>query len=159
MNFKQRVIMLSSIGFGLGVLIQVVIIAISLSVDATGNMVYLSAQNYSGITGNPGTDLVINMLVSGLYGMLAMGGSSVYGIEEWGILKCTATHYLVTMASFFIIAFSFRWFTFDNLGGALIMFVAMTAVYVVIWLSNYISYKVELGKINKKLTKMKLANK
>lgn len=147
--------MMSSIGFGTGMLIGLLIAVFSLSQQVVDGNVYFSLQNYGGITNNSLANLVINMLVSGLYGMLAMGGSTVYSIESWGILKCTVVHYLVTMIGFFAIAFSFRWYTGENLVAAFITFLIMTVVYAMIWFGNYITYKIQLEQINRELAERK----
>ena len=84
-----------------------------------------------------------------------MGGSALYDIEEWGLLKCTVIHYIVVMGGYFILAFSLRWFTRDDTVEIVIVVAMMTVGYFIIWLVNYLSYKVQLNNINKELDELK----
>ena len=83
MNFKSRVIFLSSMGFALGMMIGTIITAVTATMEYADGTVYLCSKEFNDFIGNPLLAFVIQALVSGLYGMIGMGGSSVYYIEEW----------------------------------------------------------------------------
>lgn len=157
MNFKHRVIILSSLGFGLGVIVGVMICAVSATMSYSDGNLYLCSRELMDVIGNPLLAFTIQAFASGLYGVLGMGGSAVYSIEEWGLLKCTLTHYIAVIAGFFVLAFSMRWFTFrDILEPDVIITVAMiTLAYVIIWMVNYLSCKAQLKEINKELDELK----
>ena len=63
------------------------------------------------------------------------------------------------MTSYFVLAFSMRWFTVKDIRDALIMFVILVFVYFIIWIINYLTYKAELKAINKELEELKKADR
>ncbi|MBO4904347.1 MAG: DUF3021 domain-containing protein [Lachnospiraceae bacterium] len=156
MSFKQRVMMLSSIGFGLGVIAGTIIAAFTGTISHGGETLYLCAPEFIEAVGDPLTAFTIQAVLLGIYGVLAMGGSAVYSIENWSILRCTVTHYLTVLTGIYVLAFSLRWFNITDTKAILIMFLIMTPPYFLIWLINYISYKSEISKINKELEDIKL---
>ena len=156
MKFVHRVIILSSIGFGLGVIMGVMITAFSATLSYADGTLYLCSKELIEAVGDPLTAFTIQALISGLFGSIAMGGSSVYSIEKWGLVKCTAVHYVSTMVFFYILAFSMRWFTIREIDAVLIMFGVMSGAYVIVWLANHISCKLQLKKINRELEEFKL---
>ena len=155
MSFKQRVIMLSSIGFGLGVIAGTIIAAFSGTLSHDDGTMYLCAPELIEAVGDPLTAFTIQAIVLGFQGVLAMGGSAVYSIEKWSVLRCTLTHYLAVMAGIYTCAFTLRWFSISDTRAILIMFLILTPPYFLIWLINYISYKMELKKINSELEELR----
>ena len=158
MKFSHRVIMLSSIGFGIGVIMGVMITALTATLTYGDGTLYLCSKELSDSVGSPLLAFTIQAFFSGIYGVLAVGGSAVYGLEEWSVLKCTATHYIAVMCGYFVLAFTMRWFTPKDIDAILTMFIMMTIAYFIIWLINYLSYKAELNEINKELEHLKNGN-
>ncbi|MBR5420312.1 MAG: DUF3021 domain-containing protein [Lachnospiraceae bacterium] len=154
MKFSQRLILFSSIGFGLGVIVGVIICTVSATLSYADGTIHLCSNELLAAVGDPLFAFSIQTFASGLYGVLGFGGSAVYGIEEWGLLKCTLIHYLAVMTGFLILAFSMRWFMHDVVS-LIIMLGIMTAVYMMIWLGNYLSYKAQLNEINRELDELK----
>ncbi len=159
MKLIHRFIILSSIGFGVGIIMGVMITAWSATATYADGNLYLCSKDLIEAVGNPLLAFVIEAFASGLYGILAMGGSGVYAIESWSIAKCTAIHYAVTMAGFYILAFSMRWLLPGRIADALFMFVIITVPYIFIWLINYLSYRAQLRSINKTLEELKLKDR
>ena len=155
MSFKQRVIMLSSIGFGMGVIAGTIIAAFTGTLSRADGTLYLCAPEFVEAVGDPLTAFTIQAIALGFQGVLAMGGSAVYSIEKWSILRCTLTHYIAVMAGIYILAFTLRWFSVSDVRSIVIMFVILTPPYFLIWLINYISYKSELKKINDELEELR----
>ena len=98
--------------------------------------------------------LMLNILLSAVFGALCMGSSSVYGIEEWGILRSTVTHFVIVFVSFNIIALPLGWFSFGSLEYWIIHAV-MIAVYFLIWLIQYLIYKHKVKELNRELENWK----
>ncbi len=155
MKFSHRLIIRSSIGFGLGVIVGVMITAFSATLTYADGNLYLCSKELIEAVGNPLLAFTIQAIVSGIYGVIGLGGSVVYSIEEWSIVKCTSLHYLTVMVGFYIMAFLMRWFRITDIAEILTMFVMMTAVYIIIWISNYLSCKAQLKEINKELDELK----
>ncbi len=157
MNFKERVIFLASIGFGIGVISTVLITAFIATLGQGDGNLYLCSIAFTEAVGNTLLAFAIQTILGGIFGAAVMGVSAVYGIEEWSIVKCTTVHYLFTMIGYFTLGFSVRWFDPGKLFDVFFMFFFMTAMYVVIWLANYLSYKKELNLINMELEELRAA--
>jgi len=155
MKFSHRLIMLSSIGFGIGVITGVMITAFSATLTYADGNLYLCSRELIEAVGNPLVAFTIQAIVSGIYGIIAVGGSVVYSIEEWSIVKCTSLHYVTVMVGYYIMAFLMRWFTFRDIGVIFTMFIMMTIAYFIIWMINYLSYKAQLKEINRELNELK----
>ncbi|MCR5211998.1 MAG: DUF3021 domain-containing protein [Lachnospiraceae bacterium] len=155
MKFTYRVIALSSIGFGLGVIVGPLITALTGSLSASDGAIHLVADELDRLIGNPLAAFVLQAVVCGIYGAVAMGGSAVYGIEKWSVARCTITHYLMVMIGIYVTGFLLRWFSINDMASLLVMIPIMTVPYFIIWLVNYISYRVQLNEINRDLCELK----
>lgn len=147
--------MMATMGFGLGLIVGPVISALTGSAGAGDGAIHLVSDGLINAVGEPLAAFVIQAVVSGLYGMIAVGGSAVYGIEEWSLLKCTAIHYISVIIGLFVTGFSLRWFYLSDIGSLLIMIPFMTVPYVIIWLVNFYSSKAQIQEINRELEKYK----
>ena len=155
MKFYQRVIFLASIGFGLGAIIGPVITAITGTMAASDGALHLVSDELVASVGNPIAAFIIQAIVSGLYGAVAMGGSAVYSIEEWSLFRCTFTHYILVMVGIYVTGFICRWFGLKDIESLLFMLPFMTVPYIIIWLAIYLSYKTQLKEINAELNNIK----
>ncbi|MCR5234751.1 MAG: DUF3021 domain-containing protein [Lachnospiraceae bacterium] len=96
-----------------------------------------------------GLEMLRQIVGSMIYGGIAMGSSVFYEIENWGIVRATSSHYLLTMSSFLVANYILGWF---GTGGVLIItFICMTVAYIIIWLIQYSTYKRQIREINKEL--------
>ena len=155
MDFKHRVIFLSSIGFGVGVIAVTLITAgISTMIQSDGYLYLCSAELIDAV-GSSLLAFVIQTVLGGLFGGAVMGASAVYSIENWGLFKCTSIHYVFTMTGYYILGFSMRWFTTEDLAEEIILFIVLTIGYAIIWLANYLAYKKQLNHINEELEELR----
>ncbi|MCR5476412.1 MAG: DUF3021 domain-containing protein [Lachnospiraceae bacterium] len=94
------------------------------------------------------------LIVGGIYGMLAMGGSISYDVEHWSILRCTLTHLVPTLLGFYVMGFVQGWLM---PGSTLfwIMTVCWLTAYLIIWLSQCLIYRKKIRALNADLEKMK----
>lgn len=106
-------------------------------------------MNHPTAEGADSAGLILHLTVSALLGMIAMGGSIVYEIESWGLLKATLIHYIVVMMDFIIASTLLGWF--ERVGDMLIMITIMTVVYAGIWLAESWYWIKTVGKANEEL--------
>ena len=140
MNIKNKAIFLSMLGFSMGLMI--------------GAAMYVGFAPDEHLL-NRGA-LMAQLIGSGIYGMIAMGGSVVYEIESWSLLRATVTHYVTTFASFFVVNFLLKWF--DGIT-VLIAFLLFTVAYFIIWIIMYTSWRREIRRINQELSEMIMKDK
>lgn len=98
-----------------------------------------------------------NLVISGIYGAVAMGSSIVYDVEKWSITRATATHFLLVFALYFLLVLSMGWFSLSD-PVFWIVVGAMVAVYILIWLLQYLSYRRQIREMNDELIKWKSRN-
>ena len=83
---------------------------------------------------------------AGLYGAVCMGGTVVYDIEHWPMLRASLIHYLLCILLFPPIALFMGWST--DLLELLIVIGIMTVVYAVIGLIMYLIYRAQVRELN-----------
>lgn len=94
------------------------------------------------------------MIVDGLFGTVALGGSIVYDFEDWGILKSTITHYLSSLTLFLVVNSVLDWFDKSIL---CILVVVYTVLYMIIWMVKIMMFVRDIREINEMLTVIKRA--
>ena len=152
MKFKHRVILFAVIGFAMGLISGAVIAPIIVTLQANDGNIHLCAVRFvEAFGGNELTAFVVQALVMGLYGVIPMGGAAFYEYEKWSLTKCTLIHYFSSMICYFLVGFFFRWFRWSNYRGNFVFFICLTAGFFIVWLVNYIVYKIEIARVNKEL--------
>lgn len=92
----------------------------------------------------------LHLAISGLVGLVNMGTTTIYGLEHWSLLRCTLTHFAITMACLCLIGFPMDWFSLHDpytpwiLGGCVV-------VYFIIWLVMSLHGKRQVRRINEAL--------
>ena len=155
MAFKYKVMVLASIGFGLGVIIGTLVTAITATLEMGDGTLYICAPELTEAMGGVLKAFVVQAIVSGLLGTVGMGLSSVYYKEDWSVLKATSVHFPITLVFFYATAFFLRWWSYKDVAFCLVMFCIFFAEYIIIWLANYFAYKAQIARINKALNEMK----
>ena len=97
-----------------------------------------------------GRSLLLHVIVSGIHGMIPVGATAVFEIESWGLTKQTVVHASLTLATILCIEIPMKWWsTAAEFAVALAGYVA---VYVIIWLVNYLYWKHKVAEMNEQLT-------
>ena len=144
-NVKKKALWLSLLGFALGMGVGLLFYFLR------GEDGYLARKENR-------PDLILYFAFCGVFGAVNMGTSALYDIEEWSILRCTATHFAICLGStvlFFGALILLDWMSMPPAAGIAVMGAAFVTVYFFIWLMQYLSYKREVRKINAKLRQWK----
>ncbi len=144
-DIAKKAIRLSLIGFLLG-------IGVGVMIYATGGFDYLSEADKQ-------AKLPLFMFVSGLLGVVGMGGSVVYDIESWSITKATATHFVATIAAFFAMGFIEGWYQSISIPSLLITVAMFVVAYVIIWVIQYLKCKKAIQGLNEELNLLRTKKK
>ncbi len=96
--------------------------------------------------------VIMQFVGSALNGIICMGSTIVYDIDNLGLSKVTLLHYVITLVSFLSFNFLLGWFSEFNI---ILILAVFTVAYFIIWLVNYLIYKREIRRINKDLEDIK----
>ena len=99
--------------------------------------------------GSESMAVLIQALCSMLYGA-AFAGASVVWDTDWSLAKMTTVHFLICSAATFPIAYLIRWMEHTP-GGVLKYFGIFLAVYIAIWIGQYLRMKKNVDAINRKM--------
>ena len=135
-EFWKKAIIRASIGFVLGILVGLGFLSI------TGVEKYLAEKGMDG--------LALYLGLSGLLGAVGMGGTTIYSLEHWGLLRCTLTHFALTLSVYCAVGFTLGWLDLREPGTPL-MFLGYVIAYFIIWLAMCIKYKRQIRRINEAL--------
>lgn len=111
---------------------------------AVGLCFELQSSNFALATALP------HILPGGIPGAIAMGTMVLYDIEEWSLLRATATHFLIVTGVMLLACFVLKWF--EPWSTAFWIMLAVVAVgYFIVWLIIYRCYKKQIRKLNELL--------
>ena len=139
---RKRAVRLGLLGFVLGMLVGVAILLLS-----ENDALSLSSAEKAAST-------ILYLLLSGVNGAVCWGSTVVYGIESWSILRSTVTHFFIAFGSlflFFCAGIALGLMQLPSPGICLLILAACLAVYVLIWLGQYLVYQRKVKKMNLEL--------
>jgi MFS family permease len=136
MDLKTKFIIRALLGFSLGMIIGAIMYVLSVNDNEPVDKVYLLMQLFG----------------SGIMGIVGNGGAIVYDFEDWGLGRATFTHYIVTFFTMLSISEILGWFSHDIL---LIVVLAFSFVYLIIWGTEYFVWKKEIRQMNRQLGLLK----
>ena len=136
MDLKTKFIIRALLGFSLGVIIGAIMYVLSVGDNEPVDKVFLLMQLFG----------------SGIMGIVGNGGAIVYDFEDWGLGRATFTHYIVTLFTMLSLSEILGWFSHDIL---LIVILAFSFVYLIIWGTEYFVWKKEIRQMNRQLELIK----
>ena len=95
--------------------------------------------------------ILVQSLVSGLYGSFALAGTLFYDIEQWSLTRSSVMHFLVIAVLYVPAAMFLEWA--DSATEILIVEGILLVAYFIIWLVIYLRYKKEVRSLNEMLNK------
>ena len=132
----KRTVILAAVGFVLGILVGLGFLSI------TGVGTYYVQKGADG--------LALYLALSGLLGAVGMGGTTIYSMEHWGLLRCTVTHFVITLLAYCAVGSTLGWLDLRE-PVTLLMFLGYVIAYFIIWLAMCIKYKRQIRRINEAL--------
>ena len=135
-KFWKKTIILAAIGFALGILVGLGFLSI------TGAGAYTVQKGAGG--------LALYLALSGLLGAVGVGGTTIYSLEHWSLLRCTVAHFAITLSAYCAVGFTLGWL--DPRDPATpYMFLGYVIAYCIIWLVMCLIYKRQIRRINEAL--------
>ncbi len=153
-DISKKVIMKFIVGFGLGI-VGGIIITIIFSLLLNGGKISLISSEFVATIGNKPLAYIIEFILMGMLGLVGYGGSTVYEVEKWSIMKATFIHFFSTFIVFFAVSSTLGWISTEDITGTIIVIACTVVAYIVIWLVQYIRFRIQVRDINSGLEKMK----
>ena len=94
--------------------------------------------------------LTLQTILSGVLGVICIGGIYFYDVESWSLLKATMAHSMSVLIGFIVVFAVLGWVPF-TIVNCLVIAVIVLVVYALIWLIMYLIWKKEVEKMNKDL--------
>ena len=95
--------------------------------------------------------ILVQSLVSGLYGSFALTGTLFYDVEQWSLTRSSVMHFLVIAVLYVPTAMFLGWA--NSATEILIVEGILLVAYFIIWLVIYLRYKKEVRSLNEMLNK------
>ena len=147
-NLRKKALWMSLLGFVLGIVV--------------GLCFLLIPEPESLSFTNQILTMVLYYVFCGLLGAISMGTSVIYDIESWSILRCTVTHFLITIVGFIIFYAGLIVIGISSLpppGICFFFIVIFVVIYFCIWLIQYLVFRHKVKKMNAKLQTWKAHKK
>ncbi len=145
-KFIKKSIMAIPINISINYLI---VLFISLSIG--NGKFYPVSPNTIAVVGSEMKAVLIQLLIIFILAITYGGGSIIWEIEEWSLLKQTISFYLLNAIPTMGIMYFSDMQAFST-GLLISTFIIYTLIFVIIWFANYISYRNKINKINKNLS-------
>ena len=146
---RKEILKRCLLGAPLGLAIST-IITIIISLTVGDGRYYAVVPSLAQDMGSEINAVILQAVLSMIYGAAWGGASVVWDAEGWSLLKMTVVHLVVTSLATFPIAYLARWMP-HSATGILLYFGIFVLVYIGIWLSQYSSMKKRIKEMNAKI--------
>lgn len=146
---KKQIILRGLLGMPLGVAISVWWSLASFALLGRGDYA-LTVPSLEAACGSPLAAAAAQTAAVMAYGAMWGGASVIWEVERWSLLRQTVTHFCLTAAGTFPVAWSLGWMT-RSLGGAAVYFGIFIGIYALIWAGGTWMIGRRLRKINRRL--------
>ena len=146
---KKEILKRCLLGAPLGLAIST-IITIIISLTVGDGRYYAVVPSLAQDMGSEINAVILQAVLSMIYGAAWGGASVVWDAEGWSLLKMTVVHLVITSLATFPIAYLARWMP-HSATGILLYFGIFVLVYIGIWLSQYSSMKKRIKEMNAKI--------
>lgn len=146
---KKKVILRCLVGAPIGLTIST-LIAIIISIAAGDGNFYPVVPELTASCENEINAVVIQSVCSLLYGAAWGGASVIYEYPKWSMLRMTVTHLMICSVLTLPAAYVMWWMPHE-VKGIVKYFAIFLAIYVVIWITQFLSMKKKIEQMNNKL--------
>ena len=153
MSMKDRIVNKLALGFIFGAISGTLIVLLINTISKSSY--HIATPELAEAIGTEAA-VILQTLLSGLYGLVCIGGTEFYRIERWSLLRSTMTHLLCILVSFSIVGLILRWIHFDI--PSLLFLLTIAVVYFIIWLIMSLRWKKSIREMNSELEKYKEEN-
>lgn len=146
---KQKIFCRAVLGAPLGLTISWCIALIISAIIGDGQF-YAVVPSMVTDCGGEFKAVLLQTLVSALYGAVWGGASVIWEVERWSLTRMTLTHLALCSLATLPVAWFSRWMP-HSLWGAVSYFALFFTIYAAVWLGQYLRIRRRLRQINQKL--------
>lgn len=148
-NIKKEIVLRGFVGCMGGIVIaQLILIGISL-VIGKGSF-YSCVPDLIEEVGTEIGAVIVQTVLSALLGGVCGGASIIWDLDHWSLAKQSFLYFLLLACSMLPIAYLTHWME-HSLKGACIYVGIFTGSFLVIWVIQYVIWKVKINRLNKEL--------
>lgn len=146
---KKRTLLRGVLGFPLGIAIGYVI-TIFISIGKGEGYYFPCVPELIEQMGNEINAVIVQTVLSGLLGAAFGASSVIWEIDDWSLVKQTGIYFAITSVVMLPFAYFMFW-TEHSVKGIVRYFGIFAAIFIIIWLSQYLIGKYTVTKMNSKL--------
>ena len=102
--------------------------------------------------GNEVTAIIIQTALSAVLGAGFAGSSIIWEMDEWSLLKQTSIYFGIVSVLMMTIAYICEWME-HSVKGILSYFGIFVAIFIAVWIVQYLIWKVRVSRIKEKIQK------
>ena len=102
--------------------------------------------------GNEVTAIIIQTVLSAVLGAGFVGGSIIWEMDKWSLLKQTSIYFGIVSVLMMTVAYICEWME-HSVKGILSYFAIFFAIFIVVWIVQYLIWKVRISKIKEGIQK------
>lgn len=148
-NIKKEVLKRLCMGIPFGIAIGCVI-TVFISVGVGDGEYYPYVPALLETAGTPIRAVILQTVLCSLLGAVSCAGSVIFSLDSWSLLKQSGIYFLILSAAMLPTAYVLHWME-HSFRGAVGYFAMFVLIFLFVWLSQYIGWKIKLKKMNAKL--------
>lgn len=146
---KKKMFLSGLLGFPIGIAIGYVITILT-SLGWGDGGYYPCVPELADALGSEINAVAVQAVLCGVIGAAFAASSVIWEIEEWSIAKQTGIYFAIVSMVMLPIAYFMGWME-HTVTGFLSYFGIFTGIFVVLWVTQYFSWKNKIKKINSKM--------
>ncbi len=148
---KKKILIRAFLGSLIGIVINYLITIVISAVVGDGTF-YPCVPSFTERYGNEVTAVIVQTILSAFLGGGFSMASLIWEMDDWSLLKQTGVYFAIITILMMTVAYICEWME-HSLRGVLAYFGIFFAIFVVIWVIRYMSWKIRISKIKEKLIK------
>lgn len=135
----------------LGGIVLSYLITIGISISLGDGNYYPCVPSLVDRFGSETTAVIIQTILSAVLGAGFAGSSLIWERDDWSLLKQTGIYFSIVTVLMMTIAYVCEWME-HSVKGILCYFAIFFAIFVIVWVAQFVIWKRRISKINSKIT-------
>lgn len=150
---KKKLILRGLLGLPVGISIGL-IITIIISAFVGDGVFYAVTPELTAAMGNELNAVILQTILCGIMGIGFAMTSVIWEIDSWSLAKQSAIYFVIICVVMLPITYAANWMK-HSVAGVISYIGIFAAIFIIVWLTQYFSWKVKIKKINARIGKNK----